>query len=488
MSLRQVEDLKYIYENSTNPINNSNINKIIGAYLRDGKFYGNLVRVNTGRFVEPDYRNVDKFESFLFNTWKKNIINYGKDGNTSGNGLLNDRDFISLRNALWDVKDVKSVAEMQSVRDKLDYDDNTSYALIRFGHLANRMTDYWRHIMSRRININSLSDLGSIEHRLYINIGKEVEYDFLQNMVEKFDEKNLPYYFKYSNRKNSSRDDGVVIYSDTKHLPLYIEALNEIKNEHFEYNPYIGMPPVLSSVVDGWLGYGSEPLKVDGDSMSFNEKRQEVIEEAIDVGTSKWIYQNFNTEFNNNGRTITYKELLVDRLTDRAIQDLREKAEALTDNNQKIVTKFDSTAFRNIVFQRYNNNLDKMMREFIMNGTCSDKSNVSVLVNQKEISTNNNMLMNGIFYEEMMYYNTVDQGYRDFIGKEILSKCRENDIDPNNFGFDLHVSDKIEKEKREYKSVSFSKIRSYFKPVTDNPEVTEMFDAGERVESVSRKK
>lgn len=489
MNMRQMKDLRYIYENSTNPIDNSNINKIIGAYLRDGKFYRNLVRVNTGRQVEPDYRDIDKFESFLFNTWKNNVINYRSNDNDPRNNFLYDPDFINLRNTLYNIGDVRSAAEMLQVMDRLNYDSNTEYGVKKYGPMANNFNDYWRHIMSRRINVDRGSDLDFIEHRIYINIGREVEYDFLQNMVEKFNDKNLPYYFKYSNRKNCSRDDGVVIYSDTKHLPLYIEALNEIKEEHFEYNPYIGKPPVLSCVVDGWLGYGSEPLN-DGDKrLSFNEKRQSILEEAIKNGTRKWIYQNFNMEIEVNGKTMTYKEYLVNILTDKAVQDLREKAELLTENDQKIVRKFDSPVFRDLVFKRYNNNIDKMMREIIDTGICSKESDIVVLVNGKNISTQNNTLMDGIFYNEMQYYNTVDQGYRDFIGREIFARCRENDIDPNNFGFDLHISDTIEKEKTLYKSIPVSKVKSYFKGLlsSDNHEVEKMFDENESVDYSSKK-
>ena len=480
-----VKNLQYIYNHSVNPIDDDNVNKIIDAYLKDGKFYRNLVRINTEKVVFPDPRDIDKFESFLFNTWKNNIVNATQENNSFRRIDVNDFDFIALKNALLNISDVKSFAEVKDRIDELDYNRDTEYGMMRYGHLANGLDHYWRHIMSRRMKTPVNSEIDVVEHRLYINIGREVEYDFLQNMMEKFSERKLPYYFKYSNRENCSRDDGIVIYSDTEHLSAYIEVLNEIKNEHREYEPYIGKPPVLSCVVDGWLGYGSEPSKDDGKNISFNEKRKEIIETAIEEGTNKWMYKNLDKEINVNGRRMTYKEYLVDKLTDKAVDKLREKSEIMTDNDQNIVRRFDSPVFRDIVKKRYTNNIDKMLKEIIINGMCSKESNIEVLINDKTISTNNNSFMDNIMYEEITNQNVLGNDYCGFIKNEILSKCKDNDIDPDNFAFDLHVSDTLVKTNRVYEGVSSNRVRGFLKMFSshDKSEVNKLFDIDDRVQN-----
>ena len=115
------------------------------------------------------------------------------------------------------------------------------------------------HVRSRKVKgiPKEQDDIKNVRHRFYINIEQKDVLNFANYFRKKCEERNLPYHFKFSN--DYRFNDPIVIYSNTLNLGDYYEILNEIKKEHPEMNSNYKRPPLLTGVIDGWIGYAAEP-------------------------------------------------------------------------------------------------------------------------------------------------------------------------------------------------------------------------------------
>ena len=143
-------------------------------------------------------------------------------------------------------------------------------------------------------------------------------------LVEKCDERHLPYYFKFD--QYADRDDTIVIYSSTDNLPKYLEILQEIKKEHSELISRMKDPPILTGKIDGWIGYGSEPVKTpDGKMHSFNEIRAKVLEYSIGKITKMWIMNHRNQQITYQGQKLSFQEYIAMKSVEKLIADLEKR-------------------------------------------------------------------------------------------------------------------------------------------------------------------
>lgn len=172
------------------------------------------------------------------------------------------------------------------------------------------------HIKSRNIynKTKEEEELKKTRHRLYINIDLNNIYKFSEIFMKKCEEKNLPYYFKIS---VVPRNDTFIIYSNTYFLEKYIEILREIKMENPDIVNTTHKPPILTGVIDKWIGYGSEPAR---EKNSFNMIRCECIQKAIRKGAIETLNINKDEKIKYHGKTISFKEYIAKAITKNIIK------------------------------------------------------------------------------------------------------------------------------------------------------------------------
>ena len=147
----------------------------------------------------------------------------------------------------------------------------------------------WHHIFASKILLNDELNF-DVEHRLYLNTDLSSIHEIMKYYLEKCFKYNIPFYFKYC--EQTTRNDCIVIYTNTDNLAKNIEILREIKKEHPELSSRIYYPPILTGPIDEWIGYGSEP-KQQITNISFNEKRSEIIYPIIEKVTKIWYEKTF---------------------------------------------------------------------------------------------------------------------------------------------------------------------------------------------------
>ncbi len=125
----------------------------------------------------------------------------------------------------------------------------------------------WFYFKSQYLNPNLDADsirLGNIKHRLYLTADSNNRVCIANKIVEKCNQKNLPYNFKIlmDFRKNvtNRQSDTVVIYlTDEIQVVEYINFINDIIDENEELKKHIFKPSPHLGIINDYLGYGFEP-------------------------------------------------------------------------------------------------------------------------------------------------------------------------------------------------------------------------------------
>ena len=159
----------------------------------------------------------------------------------------------------------------------------------------------------------------NVDHRIYVNIDNENVYKLAHKLVEKFGEKNLPFYFKFEDFNN--RKDGFVIYSDTKNLTKYIECLDEVYSENKELRMSTYSPLMFGGRISDYYSIGDEP-SVENKSCSFNSLRADCIDDAMKITIRRWMYENQNIELKRNNKVFKFKDYMTDKIVDLLINDI----------------------------------------------------------------------------------------------------------------------------------------------------------------------
>lgn len=120
------------------------------------------------------------------------------------------------------------------------------------------------HKQSAFDHYKSKDYVAETNNRLYINCPKQNIADIIITFAEKCKEQGLPYYFKHctdNESVNARRADQIVIYSNIIHTADYVQILREMAQENPQLVQNCGNPPVLTGNIDGWIGFGDEPLR-----------------------------------------------------------------------------------------------------------------------------------------------------------------------------------------------------------------------------------
>lgn len=301
-------DFQKIYNQMNNPIaDNEVIKQLINNYSEGKNMYSSLTRVYVKNKKNVNTYNKqahDKLYAKLFKIWKSTVLSF-PDNNLTDTGK-------KLKAHLKTIPDIKTYEEyMDLVKNSKLIDENGWH---RIGEYSG-----WTHVSSKLLTYKQLN---TINHRLYINTNSLHTELFASVFIDKCIQRNIPFYFKYD--LPGSRDDTIVIYSDTKYLEQYISILKEIKQEYPNFETY--KPPMLTGKIDGWIGYGSEPkLLPNGKRTSFNELRSKIIEKVLNDSTKNYIYNHQNDIIKYNGKSITFSEYLAIKVIEKVFEDYKSR-------------------------------------------------------------------------------------------------------------------------------------------------------------------
>lgn len=126
-------------------------------------------------------------------------------------------------------------------------------------------------------HMGAMDDIEYCFARLYINCSKQDIITFSQMFTTACKEQNLPFYYKYSCDK-SKRADQIVIYSNIACLEEYIGIFQNIKENSPEIVERCGQPPLLTGIIDDWIGIGEESAE---NGKSYTSSRTDIIKEIL---------------------------------------------------------------------------------------------------------------------------------------------------------------------------------------------------------------
>lgn len=268
-----------------NPLNDTNIDKILDAYASNIGFYNSLVKINS-EDKKKNYLNkyyADELFLYLYNTWKSDLINIYKEKRFVGK--YQEMAYRIIR--YLEDKKPKDYKEVLKVLNDESIDKKTREALdeLKWNRISELST--WQFIHSHTVRFYP-KEVPAV-HRLYINCDSTCTHQITLEFIKECDRLNLPYRMKYDDVGN--RADTIVIWANTKLLPKYVEILRKIKQNN-PITESLHKPPVLTGVIDGWIGFASEPNnEKESRKLSFNTKREKHIEKVLEDVQKKYLYQ-----------------------------------------------------------------------------------------------------------------------------------------------------------------------------------------------------
>ena len=454
-------ELMELYNQIHNPIDDINvIEKLINAYANNSKgfggYYGQLTKTvqkehNKGQYYRED---ADRFYAMLFNKWKNSIVAMTRDEFVElyKQGSYG-QDFIKMRNYLKNIPDVSTMKEADEIFYGSKGDKELEDALEKYSWKSFGGGSGWIHVCSRYLTAKK-DQYPNVEHRLYLDTESLDTYKMTTYLVEKCDEHNLPYYFKFD--QYADRDDTIVIYSSTENLTKYVEILQEIKREHPELVSRAKEPPVLTGKIDGWIGYGSEPAKTpDGQRHSFNEIRAKVLESSIGKVTKQWIMNHRNQQITYQGQKMLFQEYIAMKSTEKLIADLERRYLSYEENDKKVAqrngTKYNPTTvndrlgytLQDVRSPQFKQNIYRVLRDKMIsslpqvcNGSYKDMDAINMNVRNGKQITFSGYDLETIIQQLSVNISKNDPNFISSVQAEIKNNAKQYGIDSEKFCFD----------------------------------------------------
>lgn len=454
-------ELMELYNQIHNPIDDiSVIEKLINAYANNSKgfggYYGQLTKTvqkehNKGQYYRED---ADRFYAMLFNKWKNSIVAMTKDEFVElyKQGSYG-QDFIKMRNYLKNIPDVSTMKEADEIFYGSKGDKELEDALEKYSWKSFGGGSGWIHVCSRYLTAKK-DQYPNVEHRLYLDTESLDTYKMTTYLVEKCDEHNLPYYFKFD--QYADRDDTIVIYSSTENLTKYVEILQEIKREHPELVSRAKEPPVLTGKIDGWIGYGSEPAKTpDGQRHSFNEIRAKVLENSIGKVTKQWIMNHRNQQITYQGQKMLFQEYIAMKSTEKLIADLERRYLSYEENDKKVAQRngirYNPTTvndrlgytLQDVRSSRFKQNIYRVLRDKMIsslpqvcNGSYKDMDAINMNVRNGKQITFSGYDLETIIQQLSVNISKNDPNFISSVQAEIKNNAKQYGIDSKKFCFD----------------------------------------------------
>lgn len=452
---------KELYNKMENPLDDPKIMmKFIKAYSNltiytDKHFYSEYMAIEKEDRGEIERsintKDADHFYATLFNKWKNSVCNMTKQEYQELNkkGDLG-KDFIKLRQFLKKVPDVQTEQEANRYLEGKYKDKGLENAMDKYNWGAfGREQPGWKHVSSSFLNAQYEKATGA--HRLYLDVEPMAMYKLMGEAVDKFEKRNIPYYFKFD--QTADRIDTMVMYANDDTLETYLEVLEEIKKENPQLQNYMKNPPSLSGKIDGWIGYGSEPkAKKDGKSQSFNGIRAKIIGEVIDKKTKEWIMNHKDDEIKVNNKKMKFENYFIRKMGMKKISDLRESfinGRYKTETDKEVEKRkgysledLENPNLKKAILKALSNNLDENIK-------------IACAQNDKEVKTGRIKLRNDnhIYFDKMFFKETIYEvapeiasRYPDFLNsikEEIKQQSQQYGIDLNKYCFDIDKRDEL---------------------------------------------
>ena len=319
---------------------------------------------------------------------------------------------------------------------------------------------WWEHVKSRYVNARQESRI-NVDHRLYLNPDSTYTHAIVNAMVDKYEEKGVPYYFKFS--PSGDRADTIVIYSSTKDLLNNLTIVRQVKKEHPEFVKHMHRPPILTGVIEDNIGYGAEP-----EDKSYSEDRADILYSAIKGASLDWVAKHQNDIIDYKGKQVPFSEFIIDKEMVAVAEELnshynyhnkydREAAERKNPGNvdeialQQEITKSvgcdaddlkeDSKMYRyfkSVVRSNFSNIVDSLQK--------TGKCDLSVkLKNDKKLALGGDYFVCAIA-KAAPDIAKHDHAFLNDIRSRVRKGCIEHQIDSDKFVFDNLTVQKMAKE------------------------------------------
>ena len=443
-----------LYNSMSNPLDNDQfLDYLIDCYSDSKNIYNSITRFNLSQkqYHKGEYYPAkrDAFWVKMFNIWKSSVlslsdkqISYAQQNNPGYYGRL-----VELINYLKSMPEVKTADEFWALAN----DENN--LISRYGFQTLGEYSSWYHIDSAELSFHK-HRRPPVEHRLYIN-GESIDtFDIASLFTDKCMEVGIPFYYKFDDYAN--RDDSLVIYSSSKYLKYYIEILRQLKKDNPELFSRICDPPAMSGVIDGWIGYGSEPTTDShGKLRSFNEVRSNALERALNKTTNEWIFRNVNKRVRQGDKTITIGEILENRMVNSAYNQFLEnferynfngKADAFYELYGLVEGDFTSGNFRELIryhiHQNFNTIINKGLQDY--------RSLPTIKINTRDGKTAR--IYSTRFVEQFKKMGSEirknDPSYKKNLRRNIEIEYQNEGIDINKSCFDIDMYDELLEDDR----------------------------------------
>lgn len=435
-----------LYNSISNPLDSDEvITKLIIENSSNGLFYNSLTQMYTSKKNKkmPLQREADLFYIRMFEIWKRKILSLDNDDieriiKTERNV---DEDFRQLQSYIRTLGPITSKDQYI----KLVFSSNNDL-LKKYGWQALNGSDGWLHVSSRYLNGKNEKAI-QLKHRLYVSVDMQYLYQFVSVFLDKCRTKNIPFYFKF--KTNSDRDDTMVIYSDNINLIKYVSILREIRNERKEFFQNKNEPPILTGKIDGWIGYGSEPLEK---ASSFNLKRANIIQNSIYKSTIEWLNENLNKTISapSGKLEVTFGELVSGYITRRFQQRCFKNLKGKWEKCDFTIDDLNDNTFRNEIYFSVVRNIkeilakykdgksayrdDENLQKFEESGK-RDKYEIK-LSNNKKIVIDLSDVRPSI-NELGEYILKCDKSFIGRVRQNIKEESEKQGVDENNFSFDV---------------------------------------------------
>ena len=406
-------NLKNIYDCAQNPINSDEVmDALINAYSEKtyfkSNFYGYINRIYSQLRSPYNPTDRDTFLSTVFNLWKQNV---GQP----------------LKTYFADTP------EATTVQGALDQIPSKKWLYFVDNFLNSK--HYWTYINSNEIHDKSSHEYPypfNVEHRLYININTVATHKLGLLFLKKCEQQNLPYLFKFSDKVNT--DDNFIVYTDSQHLPNYYKILTDIKKENPELEQYISRPPILSSLLDEWIGYESESYDKD---TPFNLTRINIINSAFDEALQDAIFTDPELTLTIEGEDVS----LIDEVSWRIVE---KQIDYLTKLERKVLKSYyglnprdlSKNKFLDTFFEQVKNHMlstihDKSVDIPTLHFSYNDKGSTTIDIKQESFQS----ALLSIFPDIIATYPLLKQ----LIREKIMNRGEEKGIDRKNFSFASHI-------------------------------------------------
>lgn len=438
-------ELMDIYNSIKNPlIDKRFISILIEKYSISKKTFAelyNIIQNTTSPYASNsisanvDLNDKEKFYVDMFNMWKKYIMLMSKERFEllkSYNQL--DDSYVDLRHYVMKTNDVKSIADIKQFEVNLPNSLKDAYNVYKWDAIGRDSS--WIHVSGRQLHSRNMNTF-NIEHRLYLNTNDKDTYKVVNELINMCEQKNILYYFKFA--EQCKRDDSIVIYCSTQDLPKYIEVIKSIMVKYPDIKSRLGKPPLLTGIIDNYIGYGTEPI--EGTKESYTSRRTNIIEETIDEETTKWVLNNISRRIKLNDKEINFYQLIASNITNYVVNEMRINTKLYPSIYNYPNELLDSKEIRTYIF----NTIIQNMPGIIKDSLDKNKSLVDLrikLPKYKEFKLDYYNIAR-IILAQASFIGHIDNSFIESVQNNLINKCDKYGIDKNKFSFDTSMTIKF---------------------------------------------